>query len=401
MKIINDDFRKYYKREDGKKICVAYPSDVCNVISKTDPNDRKVCKYKLSSRPYRAFRELMIRLIYEHQNLLAFEKVYVSYNPGEKKYVIAFIMDKCETTISPSQYKKAIFGIIDCLSFLQDNGYLYGDIKIDNVVYHNGDAKLIDTELGIVKGKGKNSFFTQTYHDLAGYLSYVSDKDVLNFNPVSSCMFALGLLVIQMVTNIEDFSKQMIKVVIDGQEFLAPQIVVELELNMYERLESFYEKYSHLEEYHDLLTCLFGPASKRETKYSNLLKLDIFKEFHRAEGIIKHTIHKQTTKKELSDIEIKYVEDFTKEFPKTFSEEIKVLIEENYEIYEKMLAKYYNKNMYKSYIFYLYMSTCFLIQYFTYNYEYEHEDLNKKFFTFYIGNTSNVTEFLQYIMGDI
>lgn len=202
-----------------------------------------------------------------------------------------------------------IYQLIDVLSFLQENGIIYGDLGVRNLM-----CRKIETELGFRYdlvlidfgryhriGCGLSSF-PQSDKDLIGYAKTGAGASKSRLNPsqgtfseddynlVADAMWSLAMLIMKITVGQEQLKIDLVR----GMPFRGPY---RYHYDINENIDGHFEQKAY-QPYKETLVPLFkkmmGPVSERPCHFSDLLKYRLFTidtdtadRFGRQEGFVR------------------------------------------------------------------------------------------------------------------
>ena len=193
------------------------------VRSKTDHKEYAL-KTMFTKHLSEILSEIWIASRFRYIHIIKVHKVYFHYfneptqqdivdNVASGRWRADILMEKANPIVvknyNPNQKWRLIYQLISVLSFLQGNGVVYGDIKLDNLlISDDGRLKLIDLGMYYKIGYGRAPV-TQSYSDLGGYLKqkksiYKSAMDKsprsITYDVIKNAMWALGMTIIEIIT---------------------------------------------------------------------------------------------------------------------------------------------------------------------------------------------------------
>lgn len=194
--------------------------------------------------------EIWIVSRFRYVHIISVYDVYFRYLMDEERWRVDIVMEVGRPIVLKNlnviQKWKLIHQLITVLAFLQGNGVIYGDIKINNLLLsYYGELKLIDLGMYYKIGYGEPPV-TQSFSDLGGYHKqkmpiYKSKTDrsprTITYDVTKNAMWALGMTIIEMITEKGiDYSRQ-----IDG----VPTVIYEItdNPNYLDKLLSGYENW--------------------------------------------------------------------------------------------------------------------------------------------------------------
>jgi len=177
----------------------------------SDPDVDVVIKYMRRPLMTTLYNELAVALNLAHPSLVPVNKIHLfshKYVKHDFHLQYELVMPKC-TPITGNWLRETswerrrtlVHQLLDGLIFLEDNGVIHGDIKLDNLMLYEGHLVLIDFGL-IIRDWWDHQVETQTYSDMAGMTYQGMDviKPDPNYDQIANTMFALGITIILLMS---------------------------------------------------------------------------------------------------------------------------------------------------------------------------------------------------------
>lgn len=195
-------------------------------VSAAEDYDGKRVIVKTSIDVIDAFNEIYVYSKFSHPNIVTCHDMYMDIESGSFKIVMEYGYPLMEFDRERWDAYLVITGIIEALAFLQNNGVIHNDIKIDNMVMAGGVPKLIDFGLIYKEGYSRIPNVYQTYLDPVTTRdgpSYTTEKE-RHDSMIRAAMWALGLAIVDIVNGTKGGHRSNVMPLNDGVPVLFLQI---------------------------------------------------------------------------------------------------------------------------------------------------------------------------------
>jgi hypothetical protein len=268
-----DKFSQTYRRGT----CLFSDSIYSDVYQVTDDNDRILVEKIIKSGELDIIYNEIRSLGWIHPNIIRYHEVrfYFDYDTPRASCIMDLGRPLQDCLASWLDLRQLIVQLLEALCFIESQGWVYGDIKIENLVIVEGQLKLID--FGFMWRIGERDIVTQTFSDLGGHLlQEIRVKDIdytkISSSPYHNAMFALGATIFNILHRNQSRATTRVR-----SPWGVPQFVYDLHDDPQDwMIRNFKFIDEDVDQWYQLVLSLLGPHALRPKTFAEVRQRSLF-----------------------------------------------------------------------------------------------------------------------------